>query len=247
MSGETDLIERLRAMQAEMIAEGVNGWPNTVETAIEHLSTLEASDADTVRVPCDELRDRLYEMIDGFADFLDYVPAERDQMRGRVRAYVAMLTASHPKPEPVETQAITYADFQQRRGRLPDLIEEALSIYDEFMMDDAYDAQRPLDKIAETLRAARDFYDVETQPEASRSPAPSDRAMVLEEAARNLIERLSMEPEGGEIWERSRRFNVYAQEARKLLSSPPDEGVGSCNCPCHRGKAIMHVRPCCEG
>lgn len=69
------------------------------------------------------------------------------------------LVLSLPAREGSEERARTYADFQQRRGRLPDLIEEALSIYDEFMKDDAYDAQRPLDQIADKLRRARDFYD----------------------------------------------------------------------------------------
>lgn len=49
------------------------------------------ADAGMVLVPEETLRDRLYEMIDGFADFLDFVPAERDRMRSRVRVYVAMI------------------------------------------------------------------------------------------------------------------------------------------------------------
>lgn len=177
-------------------------------------AALEASDADTVRVPRAEL-ERIASC---------KIIATQHPEHGPVicwdfdvnEAARKLLTASHPKPEPcpscgglntscpegcgrdpatgeldgttlkpepVETQPATYADFQQRRGRLPDLIEEALSIYDEFMKDDAYDAQRPLDKIAETLRAARDFYDVETQPEASRSPVSEERAFRAGHAA----------------------------------------------------------------
>ncbi len=53
----------------------------------------------------------------------------------------------------------TYAAFQQRRGRLPDLIEEAIETYAEFMKDDDYNAQDCLDKIIDKLKTARDWYD----------------------------------------------------------------------------------------
>jgi len=53
----------------------------------------------------------------------------------------------------------TFAQFQQRRGRLPDLIEGAISIYDGFMKDDDYDARRCLDRVIAKLESARDFYD----------------------------------------------------------------------------------------
>jgi hypothetical protein len=53
----------------------------------------------------------------------------------------------------------SYAEFQQRRGRLPDLIEEAIAIYDNFMLDDDYDAQGCLERIMVKLKSARVFYD----------------------------------------------------------------------------------------
>lgn len=56
------------------------------------------------------------------------------------------------------SEIVTYAEFQQRRGRLPDLIEEAIAIYDGFMLDDDYDVYGCLDKIITKLKSARDFY-----------------------------------------------------------------------------------------
>jgi hypothetical protein len=54
---------------------------------------------------------------------------------------------------------VSYAEWQQRRGRLPDLIEEAIAIYDGWMADDDYDARRCLDRVIAKLKTARDFYD----------------------------------------------------------------------------------------
>jgi len=71
------------------------------------------------------------------------------------------------QPPAADREVETYAAFQQRRGRLPDLIEEALEIYRGFMLDDDYNAQGCLDKIADKLKSARDFYDVPVQPPAA--------------------------------------------------------------------------------
>ncbi|MFC0302727.1 hypothetical protein [Rhizorhabdus histidinilytica] len=56
----------------------------------------------------------------------------------------------------------SYIAFQQRRGRLPDLIEGAIEIHRNFMLDDDYDTQRCLDRVIEKLKQARDFYDAPT-------------------------------------------------------------------------------------
>lgn len=82
----------------------------------------------------------------------------------------ALLIAAGEKPK-------TYAEFQQRRGRLPDLIEEALSIYSGFMADDDYNAQGCLDRIAEKLRSARDWYD---RPPLRSTAEAGEEAKMLE-------------------------------------------------------------------
>lgn len=71
-------------------------------------------------------------------------------------------------PTTGEAHKETYAQFQQRRGRLPDLIEEAIGIYDGFMKDDDYDSQRCLDRVVERLRSARDWYASAALPLAPR-------------------------------------------------------------------------------
>lgn len=68
----------------------------------------------------------------------------------------------------------TYAAFQQRRGRLPDLIEEAIAIYDGFMKDDDYNAQGCLDSIVAKLRSARDWYDATPIAARADSAFPND-------------------------------------------------------------------------
>lgn len=102
----------------------------------------------------------------GPPDGISIISATRANVSGAIRAL---------KSQPPSTGGgdKTYAAFQQRRGRLPDLIEEALTVYDEFMKDDAYDAQRPLDQMAEVLRGARDFYDA-TGPSAPPSTVGED-------------------------------------------------------------------------
>lgn len=46
-------------------------------------------------------------------------------------------------------------DYQQQRGRAWDIIDDALSAYQGFMLDDDYDAQSTLDKIMEKMHARR--------------------------------------------------------------------------------------------
>jgi len=58
-----------------------------------------------------------------------------------------------------EVAGESYLEFQHRRGRLPNLIESAIEIYDDFMADDDYDQQRCLDRVVAKLKTARDFYD----------------------------------------------------------------------------------------
>jgi len=50
----------------------------------------------------------------------------------------------------------SYAAWQQKRGMLADKVDWAILEYDEYMKDDAYDAQRVLDRIIKGLRTLRD-------------------------------------------------------------------------------------------
>jgi hypothetical protein len=72
-------------------------------------------------------------------------------------------------------EVVSYAAFQQRRGRLPDLIEEAIQIHADFMADDDYDAYRCLDRVVAKLKTAREFYDA-----ASLAPQTTPDVGVLE-------------------------------------------------------------------
>lgn len=49
----------------------------------------------------------------------------------------------------------TYAEWQQKRGMLADTVDWAILEYDEYMKDDAYDAQAVLDRIIAKLRDQR--------------------------------------------------------------------------------------------
>lgn len=53
-------------------------------------------------------------------------------------------------------QPETYADWQQKRGLLADKVDWAINEYDEYMLDDDYEAQPVLDRIIKGLRQARD-------------------------------------------------------------------------------------------
>lgn len=57
---------------------------------------------------------------------------------------------------PTQADRDGYAAWQQRRGMLADKVDWAINEYDQFMLDDAYDAQRVLDRIIEGLRRTRD-------------------------------------------------------------------------------------------
>lgn len=49
----------------------------------------------------------------------------------------------------------SYAEWQQKRGRLVDTVDWAIQKYDDYMVDDRYDAQQQLDEIIERLRQVR--------------------------------------------------------------------------------------------
>jgi hypothetical protein len=55
-------------------------------------------------------------------------------------------------------EPISYAEYQQRRGVAWDIIEEAINAYDQWMLDDDYDAQRTLNKIIERMKERRALY-----------------------------------------------------------------------------------------
>lgn len=53
---------------------------------------------------------------------------------------------------------ISSVDHKQREGVAWDIILEAINTYDNFMLDDDYDAQGCLDKIVKRLNERRDLY-----------------------------------------------------------------------------------------
>ena len=50
---------------------------------------------------------------------------------------------------------VSSIDYHQRRGMLQDIIDEAIAAYDQFMLDDDYDAQGALDRIIQRMRERR--------------------------------------------------------------------------------------------
>lgn len=77
---------------------------------------------------------------------------ERDYY-DEVQSALAAINALAPRLEKAES----YAEWQQRRGFLPDTVDWAILEYDEFMKDDAYDAQAVLDRIIKRLREVREI------------------------------------------------------------------------------------------
>lgn len=68
----------------------------------------------------------------------------------------AACEAIHPAPSTsTPDEPASSIEFHQMRGRAADLIDWAINEYDGFMMDDDYDSQRLLDRIAERFRAFR--------------------------------------------------------------------------------------------
>ena len=55
-------------------------------------------------------------------------------------------------------EAETIIDLQQRKGVAWDIIDEAINSYDEWMMDDDYEAGEKLHQIVARLRERRDLY-----------------------------------------------------------------------------------------
>lgn len=54
--------------------------------------------------------------------------------------------------------SVSSIDFQQRRGVLADIIDEALAAYDQWYVDDDYDAKGALDRIMKRMRERHDLY-----------------------------------------------------------------------------------------
>jgi hypothetical protein len=57
-----------------------------------------------------------------------------------------------------EQQPKTSIDYQQQRGAGWDVVDEAIAAYDEWMLDDDYDAVGKLAEIMLRMRARRDLY-----------------------------------------------------------------------------------------
>lgn len=65
---------------------------------------------------------------------------------------------AHPQPAPEVREASSSIEYQQKRGPAWDIIDEALLAYNDYMLDDDYDAQRTLDKIMQRMDTRRSFY-----------------------------------------------------------------------------------------
>lgn len=55
----------------------------------------------------------------------------------------------------VERKPVDYIDWQQRRGVFADIVDEALSSYEAWMVEDDYDATNALHKIMDRMRQRR--------------------------------------------------------------------------------------------
>jgi len=69
--------------------------------------------------------------------------------------YMALATPPAIPSEKQVEASDSYAAWQQKRGILADRVDWAILEYDEFMKDDAFDAQRVLDRIIDKLRETR--------------------------------------------------------------------------------------------
>lgn len=75
-------------------------------------------------------------------------------------------------PEWRADEAASSVDYQQRRGRMLDIIDEAIAAYDGWMLDDDFDATTAMRRIIERMRERRDaglapaieWRDIETAP-----------------------------------------------------------------------------------
>jgi hypothetical protein len=54
---------------------------------------------------------------------------------------------------------------RQNRGAAWDIIDEAICAYENYMIDDDYDAQRTLDSIIAKMRQRRSFYHLTNEQE----------------------------------------------------------------------------------
>ena len=61
---------------------------------------------------------------------------------------------------------VSYVDFQQKRGVAWDIIDEAITAFDDWMLDDDYDADSKLKSIIERMRERRAMY------QQSEGPTP---------------------------------------------------------------------------
>lgn len=84
-------------------------------------------------------------LVDDLASAAIELSAERDRLAAE------LAEAAREKREE------TYAEWQQKRGMLFDKVDWAINEYDQFMLDDAYDAQRLLNRVIDGLRDARAF------------------------------------------------------------------------------------------
>lgn len=64
----------------------------------------------------------------------------------------------------------SYIDYQQLRGAGWDVVDEAIQAYDDWLLDDDYDAVSKLAEIMVQMRARRDLYrDAPPSPQWRRS------------------------------------------------------------------------------
>jgi hypothetical protein len=122
----------------------------------------------------------------------------------------------------------SYIAFQQRRGRLPDLIEEAIEIHRNFMLDDDYDTQRCLDRVIEKLKQARDFYDARAPDHPAENAKSSGEVRAASVA--ELLEMLSVanQEDGSAIFDHTPdEIGLHVMENHKeILAALARSGKG---------------------
>jgi hypothetical protein len=70
-------------------------------------------------------------------------------------------------------------DHRQRRGAFVDIIDEAISTYTQYMLDDDYNAQGCLDQIIRRMRERRAMYEERVADSQRSEPTPSGDATLL--------------------------------------------------------------------
>jgi hypothetical protein len=104
-----------------------------------------------------------------------------------------------------------YIDFQQKRGALADIIDEALAAHAQWLLDDDYDAQGAMQRIMDRMRERRDLYLSPNQPAA------------IEPVAGQAPDWLASLRQGVAEAPAGTSFNLTVDQVRALLASQPSQ------------------------